>query len=52
MSDVHVIDPAPGQSAYDVCERCGKPIQLDHVTGQLRTMIGWNAECYGGRHFR
>jgi hypothetical protein len=48
----HVIDADPEQDAYDVCERCGKAIQLDHVTGQLRTMIGWDAECYGSRHIR
>ncbi len=50
MTTVHVIDPEPDQSAYDVCGRCGKAVQLDvYGSGALVTMIGRNAECYGAR---
>ena len=42
----HVVDPDPEQSAYDVCAKCGKPIQADYLTGALVTIVGRNAECY------
>ena len=47
MTTSHVIDSNPEQSAYDVCERCAKPIQADYLTGALVTIVGRNAECYG-----
>lgn len=43
----HVIDPAPEQDAYDVCERCGWAIQDDAHGRGLVTMITGNPECYG-----
>jgi hypothetical protein len=46
----HVVDPEPEQQAYDVCAECGQAIHLDvYGSGQLVTMIGRNAECYGRR---
>lgn len=44
--------PVPVRSGYGVCERCGQPVGLDHVTGVLRTVAGRDAGCYGGRHIR
>lgn len=49
-SEGHVMDPSPEQELYDACLKCGKAIHLDpYGSGQLVTMIGRNAECYGRR---
>ena len=49
-ADGHVVDPSPEQQCYDACLKCGKAIHLDpYGSGQLMTMIGRNAECYGRR---
>ena len=44
---VHMIDPAPEQAAYDVCERCRQAVN-DYADGRgLVTMLTGNPECYG-----
>ncbi len=49
MTTTHTIDEqwADECGAFDKCARCGQAIQPDYLTGQLVTMNGRRAECYG-----
>ncbi len=45
----HYVAPGDDGGPWDTCARCGKPVR--DKAGAWVTMVGANAECYGGREW-